>query len=474
MKRGLAWALGVALFGPAAGLSLAHAQQHGEEQPPPSTETLPPPPTDDDLPRAPELDELAVQPGGLTADETARRALAASSSVRQKRAEIEAANARIRQTTIQFLPKLGLRASYTYLSEVEFPPMFGSISIPTDNYGLNAQLIVPLSDYLLRLSDAASGAQASQEAARLAHEAEVRKVQAEARILYYNWLRAHAQVAIAQRASARTRARLEDARAVFSVGRLAHADLSRIEALVANTELAVQQAVALRALIGAQLAIIMEDKGGGEYQVGQPVPEPPAAPALDAPEARRLIAQAMQNRLELKAIDAQARALGHGEDAVRASRWPRLDAVADFTYANPNPRFFPPTQEWNESWSLGVVASLNLEDPFMSAARGDEIAAQTESVRGQRRGIEAAITNEVVSAQLDIGKAMAALHASETSVRAAEESYRARADLFRVGRATSTELIDAETELLSAKLAATNARIDWVVSAERLGYAVGR
>jgi outer membrane protein TolC len=434
--------------------------------------------------------------------------------VHQRRAEIAAAQARIRQTTIQFFPRLGLRASYTRLSEVE-PPLFGApgaqvtarnpgplsvgpcpmggetcvldgggetvraipfefgIDYPVNNYALSANLSIPISDYILRLSDAAASASASEEAAHHAHEAERRKVQADARVLYYNWLRAHAQVFIAQNAVQRTKARLGDARAAFEVGRLSNADVLRIEALAANAELTVQQAMALRALTGAQLAIIMDDEDGGEYAVGQRVPEVPPMPDIDRAQAQRAIAAALQNRLELKAVDAAQRALRRGEEAASAGAWPRLDAVGDVTYANPNPRIFPPDEVFTATWSVGVVASLNLDEPFMSAARADELAAQAESNRGQRRAIEAAIINEVVSSQLDLVKAQAAMRASEVSVRAYEEAYRVATELFRVGRGTTTDLIDAESELLAAKLGITNARIDLVIAAERLDYAIG-
>ena len=47
-------------------------------------------------------------------------------------------------------------------------------------------------------------------------------------------------------------------------------------------------------------------------------------------------------------------------------------------------------------------------------------------------------------------------------------------ELFAVGRGTATDLIDAESELLNAKLTITNARIDLVIAALQLDYAVGR
>jgi outer membrane protein TolC len=217
----------------------------------------------------------------------------------------------------------------------------------------------------------------------------------------------------------------------------------------------------------------MRDEGGGEYRIGQGVPEL-EAPATTPELARKRIAEALQNRLELKAVDAAARALDRGEDAARAGGWPRLEGVADGTYANPNPRYFPPQEQWKATWSAGVQATFQLDAPFLSDARADEIAAQRESTRGRRTGLVGAIANEVVTAQADVMKARAALVAGETSVRASQESYRVTTDRFQVGRATPTDLIDVESELLAAKLTVVNARIDLVIAALQLDHALGR
>jgi outer membrane protein len=454
-----------------------------------------------------EVEGLSVQQGGLTAEDTVRRALAVSASVQEKQAEIDAANARIRQTTIQFVPKLKVEASYMRMSKIdselggaivgaqnagplriepcdegscvvdsEGAPVGASsfsFPMPEDNFALKANLAIPLSDYLFRLSDASSGARASKEAARHARTAAESKVRTDARVLYYNWLRAHAQSFIAAKAVERTHARLEDARASYSVGKVANADIMRIEALVANSEASLQQAEAFRALIGAQLAIIMRDPKGGEYTVGSTLP------ILDAEElapdgVRRLTHEALARRLELRAIDAAAKALEYGKDAVVAGGYPRLDAVGEVLYANPNQRFFPPENAWNGSWAVGVVASWSADAPFAGSAQAAELAAQGAAVRAQRANLESAIVNEVVSAQLDLVKAKSSLKAGETSVRAFDEAYRVATDLFRVGRGTTSDLIDAETDLLGAKLAIVNARIDLTIAVTRLEYALGR
>ena len=64
------------------------------------------------------LEGLEAEPGGLTSKEVARRALAVSPTVKEKRAQVTAANEKINQTMISFFPKLAVSAGYTRLSNV--------------------------------------------------------------------------------------------------------------------------------------------------------------------------------------------------------------------------------------------------------------------------------------------------------------------------------------------------------------------
>jgi outer membrane protein TolC len=451
-----------------------------------------------------EIEGLDVQAGGLTMDETARRSIAASSDVKAKQAELAQANAKISQTIYQFWPQLTLRAGYTRLSPASANLEGGAIlgaqnagAITTNadgdvvdsmgqpvgatvfaiaqlknNYSLSASLVIPLSDYVLRLANAADSAEAGRESAHLAEEATKLRVDTDARVLYLNWLRAHGQISIAKKALDRNRARLEDARVALSVGTATNADFLRLEALVANSEQALQQAESLRNLTEATMVIMMADSGVKPYVVGEGVPNI-SLPPLDRASALKATQVALSRRLELKAIDASQKALQSGESATRAGALPRIDAVGDITYANPNQRYFPPQQEWNATWSVGVTATWNIADTFLNGARADELEAQVGGVRAQRIGMTAAIAHEVVSAGVDVGNAQSALKTSEVALRAAEEAYRVTTDLYRVGRATTTDLIAAETELLGAKLGNTNARIDLAIAVLRFRHATG-
>ena len=87
-----------------------------------------------------------------------------------------------------------------------------AITYPNNNYALNANVTIPVSDFLFRLEDANAVAARNRDSANYALEAERLKVRADARVLYFNWLRTHGQVSIAEQAVQQTQARLRKPR----------------------------------------------------------------------------------------------------------------------------------------------------------------------------------------------------------------------------------------------------------------------
>jgi outer membrane protein TolC len=85
-----------------------------------------------------------------------------------------------------------------------------------------------------------------------------------------------------------------------------------------------------------------------------------------------------------------------------------------------------------------------------------------------------AIRIEVLDADQAVRRAQVSRQTSARGLAAAEESDRARRLLYQNGRATTVELLDAETDLTRARLDALGAFIDARVAAVRLAYALGR
>jgi outer membrane protein len=152
---------------------------------------------------------------------------------------------------------------------------------------------------------------------------------------------------------------------------------------------------------------------------------------------------------------------------------PRLEGFADLSYANLNPRIFPENDQFTTTWSVGGQATWTINEIVTTNASARGLDAKTASVKAQKNALFDGVRSEIAQGQQSLKDAEAELETSARGLRAAEESYRVRRELFHNGRATSVELTDAETDLLRARLDAINARVDLRVAKVRFDHAVG-
>ena len=145
------------------------------------------------------------------------------------------------------------------------------------------------------------------------------------------------------------------------------------------------------------------------------------------------------------------------------------------TYANPNPRYFPPTKEWHPTWDVGARATWIIDRRVREFVRFARTRREREGHDRTGGGtFLGGVANEVLIASLDLSRARATVDKQRVALAAAEEGYRVTTDRFKAGRATSTDLIESESQLLEAKLGDVNARIDVAVAAIALRHATGR
>jgi outer membrane protein TolC len=450
--------------------------------------------------------------GGLTANQVAKRAVASSHTIAAKQAELRAAAAEVDSAMYQFIPKVTLKASYTRLSRVvanlgngyslgasgQGPYVIGDIrnqdgeltgqqglidengnpvqggrfSFPVirNSYSLSAALSVPLSDYVLRMSNSIEGTKENREAAELNIKAERQKAEGDARVAFFNWVRAIGQVAVTEKSIDRVRARLKDAQASFTVGLVTKAEVLRLEAQVAATEAGLESARGFRDLAAQQLAVIMNDKQA-EYDLGEDVLGQPAKQPIEPLD--KLVEEAFSRRLELQALSHTVESLDKAESVVRAGALPRLDGFADYTYANPNQRYMF-DKAWHGTWSAGVMLSWSPNDMLTNSASGNKYKANRETVEANRRAIAQGVRMEVTAAYTDGRRAAAELEAAKRSAEASQAAYDTAIQLYRVGKATTAELIDSEAELVNSNLRLINAHIDTKVAETKLARSLGR
>jgi outer membrane protein len=419
-----------------------------------------------------DVDALFTQ-GGLTADQAAARAAKVSPTAKRRVAEVNAAIAQAQAAELARIPQIGAKASYTRLSAVsiEFGPGIPPIDLPVNNYATQAQIVVPLSDYIVRVPKLIDAAKAATEVAKTSKlSAEINAGQ-EARLAYYEWIRARLQVLIARRQLAQVQTVLKQVRALAEAQRVSKADLMRVESNEAQAEQVVAQLRNLEALREEQLRITIGAEPEETLSAGEDVRVDIAAPA--AGELDRQVVQAMSRRLELKILDKGIEAKTKQRDSEKANRYPRLSAFAQADYANPNQRVFPQQNEWNFTWSAGVQLTWTLNEALLAQTTLDRLRAETDELRADRENLLRGTRIEILAAQQAVLLAQQSLVTSQKQLAASQESYRVRRELLNADRATAVELVDAETDLTRARINALNARVDLRVALTQLAHALG-
>ena len=440
---------------------------------------------------------LPVEPGGLTADEVARRAVETSPDLESKLREVDAAAAQVDAALVGFFPRLKTQAAYNHLSYVEpaktAPGVqapgapegpiasgtqlvnVGATSFPTirNSTDITTSLTFPVTDILLRVSRDHAAASRSARAARLNALATRLTVQTNAKLTYYGWLRAKLQTEVAARAVVQARQHLEDVRVAFQADKVAKADVLRVESQLADAELTHTKARNLVTYTATQLAIVMHVAPAGEFAVGEDVLQPLGAASAGGSIAA-LVDEATDNRPEMHALAASAEAQRLQAASARGSGMPQLALVGSTSYSNPSSRTYPQTDTFTSTWALGVQASISPNDIASGILNGKVYDSRAASTEAQRRALRDNLAVEVAQSVQDIDNADAAVESTARGLAAAQEGYRVRRLLFLAGRATSVELTDSESELTRAGQAAADARVDQRVSRERFQHAVGR
>ncbi len=451
-------------------------------------------------------DLTAPVPGGVTAEQVGVRAMQTSYTVKASQETLASQSARIESADANWWPRLGLTARYTRLSNFTPPVLGGGGSTPTgslvvtpapggtlnptptaaldtsalfsgfrfplilDQYLLQATLAVPISDYFLRIGQAATAASRQEEAARHDLVAAKAKSYSDGKVAYFTWMRARGAITVAEQSLIVARAHLKDAENQFAVGNASKADVLRAQTQVAAAELGVQRARNGAALAERQVRVAMHLEEGAKLDPGDPLESNLTAPG----DLKSLVTEAHQTRPEIKSIDKNAEALRKSVTVSRNGRYPQLSAFGDLTYANPNQRRIPQADEWFPTWAVGAQVTWTPSDYLTANAAATELEARASSIEAQRGAVRDGIELEVTQAYQDVLTADAAVISTRSQLESALEGYRVARELFNNGRGTGTTLIDAETALAQTRFEHLNARVDARLARVRLEHAAGR
>jgi outer membrane protein len=410
-------------------------------------------------------------PVTLTVEDAIARAMEASHRVREVRAREQGAQAAIEVRRATARPTVTVTSGYTRTNRVE---EFGVVQpngqlrviypdIP-DNYFTRAAFQWPI--YTAGRADALERA---AEAEARAVGAEIDIARAELRLevtrAYWALVTANESVRVVQEALGRADAHLHDVQAMFDQGLVPPNEVLLVDAQRSRQQMQLIEAQNLQQSVAGELRHLT----GVPRDVGIVVAGPPSLVSSSAASLDEASERA-ERRVLLERISV---AEERGRAAV-AGRKPTVALTGTVDYANPNPRIFPRRDQWRESWDIGVNVAWPLWDAGRSKAEAAEAAAAATAARERLADVDSLIALDVRQRQLDIDSAKAAIAAAEDAVRSAQEARRVVAERFRVGVATSTDVLDAQVTLLQADLDRTRGLANLKLAEARLDRALGR
>lgn len=445
--------------------------------------------------------------GGLTAERVAARALVDAPDVRLRVAELETAAARVDQARAQYMPALDLSAQYMRLSPLPGgtsgaltgtlnpgPLTVGacpdgtagcvvdSQGVPAlsqtfqfasiqNTYALAAVVGIPISDDLFTIPHAVQAAKHGERAATLARDIERIDTAVDAQIAFYNWVRAQANLELAERSAARIDERIDEAQVRQRAGIITATDVLRLQAQLAAAQRSVAEAESF-------VAITAEDLGARtaldpmELTLGEDVTAAFASD-LERGATKVLVDEALGRRLELALLRASDATLREQIAVARTQYAPRLDLVGRVDTANPNQRLVPQQDAFNTTWAAGVSLSYDVRAAVGTRARIQSQRAQRRAVEAQVARLQRGVRMQVVQAVNGLRAARRAVELDRVALESAEAAYDQVAARYQAGAVGVVDLMEAESLRMEAELRSLESHIAVREQDLRLRHAMG-
>jgi len=197
-----------------------------------------------------------------------------------------------------------------------------------------------------------------------------------------------------------------------------------------------------------------------------------APPALSF-EYEALAAQAAERRPLLRTMSAKVKVSEAGATAARSAFYPSIYLVGSYDYARPNNRIMPQREEWNDTWNAGISIQYTLWN--WGKRRHDFEAAEREADLAQTEYVNAVKQNSlsIKSVFLDMEELLERHMLLVEKVELADENYRIAREWFQNGMLLNSELLDAEVNLMNARLDRTKCIVDFNVRTAELNMVAG-
>lgn len=414
----------------------------------------------------------------LTLNECITRALANNPALTLSKAKVRAAEARLSEATASLLPTIRLSgrvAEVSPIPEFSVPPPLNLKLFPsiTEQYSVRLTLQQPLFTGL-KLVKARSIAEFSHDVATFEAQKDENDVIFNVTTAYWNVYRSIENERVVAQSIRDVEQHLVDVQNFARQGLATDVDVMKVRVQLA--ELRVHLIEARNAIRVATMALNMFL--GNPLETTITIADEPLSTSMQleswvSMDLHALMDIAERQRPELAVSRARLAIASEQRTVARSSWFPTLYFQANYEYARPNQRILPLKDRWDGTWDVGLLFQWNVWDwltPHYQTIQSEEAVRQSEAAIQQMKDM---VQLEVAQQYYTVQSEREKVHVAREEVATAEESYRVATKKFKAGLLTSTELTDAETALLRAKLNEMQVTVEYCIALARLKRALG-
>lgn len=388
----------------------------------------------------------------------------------------QAARSRVKSAKAQRLPRLNVSSNLLRWNdkiEVSLGPPPGPGEMPAPKLlardqitmATNVTLAQPLTalialSRLVKIEENAAGG-AKQEAAQARLDAAQRAAEA-----YLRLLQAKAFATVANQALAQVEAQLKTAQAFEQAGALSHVDVLRLTSTRQNARQNVLKADTAVVIAQGALGLALNLPQGTSIDAVDDLPE---KPSLAVADEAAFVNKALETRPEVGLAETRkVQALG-AKTIAKAAMLPNLMAMATYQNLQGQGPFVP-----KNAWYVGL--SLNWDVWDWGKVHHDVQAAQAAALQADvgATTLRDQIAFDVHRRVLEAKTAFDTLDVAQGALGASEEANRIQNVRFKEGAATTTDVIDSESEVSRARNGYAQARYDYFLAQAALARAVGQ
>jgi len=403
----------------------------------------------------------AQEARSLSLKDLVLQAIATHEAVQRADSQIRRSDADIKLVSSALLPRLNLNGAYSFYADeqvIELSEDESFVIRPSQDWSASVDLRQTLFSGL-RDWRARDIARLRRDIADLDRSITISDLTLQVAAAFYDAVALAQWVDVRKIVLEENQNQLKVAERRYEVGETAIADVARWRAQVAAAKQALVVATGDAKLAHDRLRRLVGLDELGQLTSPGPIP----IPAGGEPE---LLDQAFNQRLEMKTLENQFEAAGLWVKVEKGMWYPELEAVGQ--YFQQKAGF--PANNW---MSLSLVLKVPIYDGGLTRARVAKAREDVREVELLAQTVRRTIADQVDSGYIGYESASAALDAASERTEASRLAYRQVERAYRVGEASTTDLLSATTEATDAETTQIVARAQREYQAIFLRYAVG-